>query len=243
MRGRNSRRSKGWEATDRRVAPLSRSYRDKLLQGDPEPTPENLLYPQIGRLDLTPSWGGHTTFPVLGIEIPDYKYNLYGRVRDFIVMTSESTQNECREYRHAVFFIDITDATKPTPVATCQVPESDGDFCQRGGRFGPHATNEPFTPVYYKRIVFISYFNAGVRALDIRDPFHPTEIAYYIPATTANTDRRCVTIDGEERCKVAIQTNNVEVDDRGYIYIVDRANTGMHILELTGDARSIANFP
>ena len=40
----------------------------------------------------------------------------------------------------------------------------------------------------------------------------------------------------------AIQTNNVEVDDRGYIYIVDRANTGMHILELTGPARSIANW-
>ncbi len=50
-------------------------------------------------------------------------------------------------------------------------------------------------------------------------------------------------MNGEERCKVAIQTNNVEVDDRGYIYIVDRANTGMHILELTGEARSIANFP
>jgi hypothetical protein len=40
-----------------------------------------------------------------------------------------------------------------------------------------------------------------------------------------------------------IQTNNVEVDDRGYIYIVDRANTGMHILELTGPARAIANWP
>jgi hypothetical protein len=32
----------------------------------------------------------------------------------------------------------------------------------------------------------------------------------------------------------------VETDDRGYIYIVDRANTGMHILELTGDARAVA---
>jgi len=41
---------------------------------------------------------------------------------------------------------------------------------------------------------------------------------------------------------VAIQTNNVEVDDRGYIYIVDRANTGMHILEVTGAARRLANF-
>ena len=46
-----------------------------------------------------------------------------------------------------------------------------------------------------------------------------------------------------DRCKTAIQTNNVEVDDRGYIYIVDRANTGLHILELTGAARKVANFP
>jgi len=45
-----------------------------------------------------------------------------------------------------------------------------------------------------------------------------------------------------ERCKVAIQTNNVEVDERGYVYIVDRANTGVHILELTGEARKAANF-
>jgi hypothetical protein len=46
------------------------------------------------------------------------------------------------------------------------------------------------------------------------------------------TDKRCVKdASGNERCKVAIQTNNLDVDDRGYIYAVDRANTGMHILE------------
>jgi hypothetical protein len=47
---------------------------------------------------------------------------------------------------------------------------------------------------------------------------------------------------GADRCKVAIQTNNVEVDDRGYIYIADRADTGLHILELTSPARAITNF-
>jgi hypothetical protein len=55
--------------------------------------------------------------------------------------------------------------------------------------------------------------------------------------------QRCVGRGADERCKIAIQTNNVEVDDRGYIYIVDRANTGMHILELSGAARRVANFP
>jgi hypothetical protein len=91
--------------------------------------------------------------------------------------------------------------------------------------------------------MFFAHINAGVRAVDIRDPFHPTEIGYYIPAVTDKTDKRCVGTGSEQRCKVAIQTNNVEVDDRGYIYIVDRANTGLHILELTGDARKIAKLP
>jgi hypothetical protein len=91
-------------------------------------------------------------------------------------------------------------------------------------------------------MVFVAYFNAGVRALDIRDPWSPKEVGYYIPATTAKTDQRCLSSDGKN-CKVAIQTNNVDVDDRGLIYIVDRANTGLHVLELTGPARTVANFP
>ncbi len=47
-------------------------------------------------------------------------------------------------------------------------------------------------------------------------------------------------MNGADRCKIAIQTNNVETDDRGYVYIIDRANIGIHILELTGEARAIA---
>jgi hypothetical protein len=123
------------------------------------------------------------------------------------------------------------------------VPEASCNFCSRGGRFGTHSTNENLTPIYYRRIVFVAHFNAGLRAIDIRNPFDPKEIAYYIPAITDKTDKRCVGTGAEEKCKTAIQTNNVEVDDRGYIYIVDRANTGMHILELTGEARRVANLP
>ncbi len=81
-------------------------------------------------------------------------------------------------------------------------------------------------------------------------PAHPaidelprSEVAHYVPAVTENTDQRCVEVDGEQRCKVAIQTNNVNYDPRGYVYALDRADTGLHILELTGPAREVAGLP
>jgi hypothetical protein len=190
---------------------------------------------------MPPDWGGHTAFPVLGVPVPDWAGNASGRVRDLVVLVSESLRNECKEVRQLTFMVDVTSPSKPFPVSTFGVPESPGRFCSRGGRFGPHSSNESFTPVYYGRVVFIAYFNAGVRAVDIRDPFNPREAGFYIPAVTSRTDKRCVRTGGADRCKAAIQTNNVEVDDRGYIYIVDRADTGLHILELTGPARAITN--
>lgn len=65
--------------------------------------------------------------------------------------------------------------------------------------------------------------NVGVRAVDIRDPFRPVEIGHYVPAQA--------------------NTNNVEADERGYVYIVDRGRLGMHILQLTGATRAIARLP
>jgi hypothetical protein len=223
--------------------------RDKLLNGPKEPTPENLLAPQIARLDMPPMHGAHTAFPLLGMDVPEFSKNLLGRVRDFIVVTDEAIQKECLEGRQMVWFVDITTETKPFGVASWTVPEKSGNFCSRGGRFGTHSSNESTAAVFHKRIMFFSHFNAGVRALDIRDPFSPKEIAYYIPAMNANTvvletpaGQAAKLPYTAAATKRAIQTNNVEVDERGYIYIVDRANTGMHILELTGKAKAIANW-
>jgi hypothetical protein len=109
-------------------------------------------------------------------------------------------------------------------------------------RFGAHSSNESTAPVFHKKLAFITYFAGGVRALDVRNPYHPREVGHFIPAMTEATEKRCFKIDGRERCTTSIQSNNVETDDRGYIYVVDRANTGMHILELTGDARAAAGM-
>jgi hypothetical protein len=77
-----------------------------------------------------------------------------------------------------------------------------------------------------RRFLLDMAYNAGVRALDIRNPYQPREFAYYVPASGGRT----------------VTTNNVEVDDRGYIYIVDRHGLGMHILQLTGAARQVAKL-
>jgi hypothetical protein len=199
-----------------------------------------LRYPEVGRLVMTPFNGAHTAFPMPKMPIAEFAKDTVGAVRDIVMIVDEQIRNECDEPRQMAWFVDVTIEAHPMVISNFQVPEESGNFCSRGGRFGTHSSNESMAPVFYKKIVFLSYFNAGVRAVDVRDPYHPKEIGYFIPSITAETDKRCIKLNGEERCKVAIQTNNVEVDDRGYVYIVDRANTGMHILELTGAARNIA---
>ena len=187
--------------------------------------------------------GAHTTFPMLKMPIAEFAHDKDGKSRDIVMIVDEAIVNECAEPRQMVWFADVTIENRPMMISSYTVPEASGSFCERGGRFGSHSSNESMAPVYYKKMAFIAFFNAGVRALDIRDPYHPTEVGYFIPSITAATDKRCVKIDGKDRCKVAIQTNNVETDERGYIYIVDRANTGLHILELTGAARAVAGLP
>jgi len=210
--------------------------RQKLLSGPKEPTAANLLLPQVGIFHLNASNGAHTALPVPGINVAEFAKDKGGPKRDFVVIVDEALTNECQEPRQMVWMVDVTDEKIPVGVGSFTVPEShpdsNGGFCSRGGRFGSHSSNENQPPMYAGKTIFVAWFNAGVRAIDIRDPYHPREIGYYIPATTDKTDKRCVKTASGERCKVAIQTNNVDVDDRGYIYIVDRANTGLHILEL-----------
>jgi hypothetical protein len=216
--------------------------REKLLKGAKEPTPENLRYPEVGRLEMLPVNGAHTTLPLLKMPIAEFAHEKQGQTRDIVMIVDEEILNECLEPRQMVWFADVTIETRPMVISSYTASEASGNFCQRGGRFGAHSSNEFMPPMYDKKLVFVTFFNGGVRAIDIRDPYHPKEAGYFVPAITDKTDKRCIKVDGQERCKTAIQSNNVDVDDRGYMYVVDRANTGMHILELTGDARAIAGM-
>ena len=224
--------------------------RDKFLNGDPDaddpfaPLPENLLYPQIARLDFPRYWGAHTAKPIYDVPIADYADDSENSSRDLLIIVSEAGGDaaRCQGTRDVTFIVDISLEDKPFPISTFQVPEEPGDFCNRGGRFGPHSVHDAYNPAFDKTLAVLSYFNAGIRAVDIRNPFNPVEVGYFIPEVNANTAEYCTPIDGVEECKVVVQTNNVNIDDRGYIYAVDRAGTGLHVVALQGDARAIVGL-
>jgi hypothetical protein len=219
--------------------------RGKLIGGPKEPTPDNLRAPVIGEMEMSPLNGAHTTYPLGKMTIPNFSSDKFASQRNMVMIVDESLVNECQvgEARQMVWFVDATVETKPMVVASYSVSEASGNFCERGGRFGSHSSNESMAPVFFRKLAFVTWFNAGVRAIDIRDPYHPKEVGYFIPAITAATDKRCIKVNGQDACKIAIQSNNVETDDRGYVYVVDRANTGLHILEVAGAAREIAGLP
>jgi hypothetical protein len=102
-----------------------------------------------------------------------------------------------------------------------------GNYCKRGARFGVHSSEENFTNPFYGRLTFLAYFTGGVRAFDIREPQTPVEVGFYVPESNALTEP-----DG-------YMTNNLEVDDRGYILAVDRNGAGLDVIELRGKAKKI----
>jgi len=94
---------------------------------------------------------------------------------------------------------------------------------REGGRIGAHNLHEnepePGSARLFNTVVS-TWFSAGLRVYDIRNPFRPEEIAAFLPETP----------EGQRACRI----NDVFVDDRGIIYACDRAKGGVYILEYTG---------
>ena len=71
-----------------------------------------------------------------------------------------------------MWVIDIREETNPMPVSTF-FPDRDKYF-HRAGRFGAHNILENIPAEGpWANIVFLTYFNAGLRAVDVSDPLRP----------------------------------------------------------------------
>jgi hypothetical protein len=139
--------------------------------------------------------------------------------RPYLVVTDEARAKQKYWDSQFMWIVDIRDETNPVPVATF-MPERE-KFFSLPGRYGAHNVLE-YMPADgpWKDLVFLTYFNAGLRAVDVSDPLHPEEVGHYVPALP----------DGQE----AIQSNDIATDEHGRLYLIDRWGAGMHILEYTG---------
>lgn len=168
----------------------------------------NLSAPKlISRLDWSPPYGGytHTTLPLPG--------------RKLVVATDESVKDLCQEGEKRVWVIDIREERNPVTISSFPVPQ--GDFPTRGRRFGPHNVHENRPGSFQsENLIFVTYYNAGLRLVDLRNPFRPEEVGFFIPPAPP----------GQE----AAQINDVFVDSDGLIYITDRYHGGLYVLEYTG---------
>jgi hypothetical protein len=136
--------------------------------------------------------------------------------RDIVVVTDEAVSNGCDDDPHMVRVVDVSDETNPEVVSIAPVPE--GDFCERGLRFGAHCLHENRPDSYRSaELVFTTYFNAGVRVYDVLQPTAPEEIAHWIPECPP----------GQE----AIQINDVWVGEDLLVYASDRGTGGVYIIQ------------
>jgi hypothetical protein len=136
--------------------------------------------------------------------------------RGLVVTTDEAIKDRCNEDPKLVRIIDVGDPKSPAIVGIC--PQPRGDFCNHGLRFGPHNLHENRPGTYIsEEIVFVTYFNAGLRVYDISRPDDPKEIAHWVPETP----------EGQE----APQINDLYVQEDGLIFVTDRINGGLYVLE------------
>ena len=109
---------------------------------------------------------------------------------------------------------DITDERRPVQTSTFQVPRDPSG--KTGGRFGAH---QPHERVGADNLIYAAWFSGGLRVIDISDPYRPRERGHYIPRPP--------------RGQGFAESNDVFVDDRGLIYLIDRVQ-GLDILRFMG---------
>jgi hypothetical protein len=157
------------------------------------------------------------------------------RERDIVLVNTEAIAELSEEPYNFAGIVDVRDERTPRLVSLVPIPVPGPDasypnFSRRGGRFGPHNQHHPQgLPELFQsdELMFMTWFNAGLRVYDTSDPYLPREIAWYLPDDP--TERR-----GLLPRTLVTQSEDVLVDARGYIYFSDK-NHGIHAVRLSDD--------
>ena len=143
--------------------------------------------------------------------------------RDLWIVSDECVQDLGADWPKQVWVVDARNAKNPVPIGTFPSPPFDA-FARRGGRFGAHNLHENLpiaTSFQSSELIIGTFFNAGVRVFDVRNPYQVQEVAYFVPGAPKLSPAG------------AIQINDVFVDENRIVYAQDRFTGGLYILELT----------
>lgn len=156
---------------------------------------------EISRLQ----WEGgatHTCLPLAG--------------RGLLVVTDEQQHDGPHGQVRRIHLVDITDPTAPQYLRALPAPQ--GSFDELPERFGPHNLHENRHGSYCSnRLVFATYFSAGVRVYDLSEPTNPREVAHWVSEAPAGSS--------------VPQANDLFVDEHALIWVTDRGTGGVFCLE------------
>lgn len=146
------------------------------------------------------------------------------RSRKLVVATDEQQKDGPHAAERAIRVIDVADPRSPRVLAKLPVP--DAAFGELPMRFGAHNLHENQPGSYQSdRLVFATYFSAGLRVYDLEDPSAPREVASFVPATPPG--------------QAVAQSNDLFVDTDGYVWMTDRVGGGLVVLEPEDDLRAL----
>ncbi len=146
--------------------------------------------------------------------------------RNLVVALDEAVLDDGADVDKHAWVIDVRDKSNPVNVATFHTP-SEQNYRGVGGHFGPHNLHENRSGSWQDdRIVFATFQNAGVRVVDLADPFRPDEIAFFVPPRPSPGSGA----GGAPKLFHSYGSSDVFVDAHGLMYICD-FSTGLYIVD------------
>ncbi|QIB36255.1 RNA polymerase subunit sigma-70 [Ancylobacter pratisalsi] len=126
--------------------------------------------------------------------------------REIALIIDEEHEHTPGQPHAFLWVMDAADPANVQPISTFHLSEMESPYARTGGRFGAHQFQER----QIGSLVFATWFAGGVRVVDLDDPTAPREVGHFIPKPAPG--------------HAAPQSNDVDVDERGIVYVLDRDN-------------------